>query len=128
MGMIGTIASPQITEPMEPQDFSKPVTIRWDPLGTPNVKGWWLCVGTLEAAEGDWNIFSDHCYQATETTIDVSKTYPNLKGIRVQLLCEVKDDELDTRERTMVVDPIVIYSINNIDKVAPARPVGLRIT
>jgi hypothetical protein len=102
---------PQITESTEPQDFGKPVTIRWDPMGTPNVKGWWLCVGTLETDEGDWNIFSDHCYLATETPIDVSKTYPNLKGIRVQLLCTVKDDELDMGERTMVLEPIVIKNI-----------------
>lgn len=105
-----TAAMPQITHPKGPQDFSKPFTIRWDPMGTPNVRGWWLCVGTGDVTEGDWNIFSGDCRLNRQTAIDVSDR-PNLKEMRVQLLCTVQDNELDTGERTMVLEPIVIKSI-----------------
>ncbi len=106
--------TPQITDPKEPQAFNKPFTIRWDPMGTSNVTGWWLCVGTVEDVkgenEGNWNIFSGDFGLNKQTAIDVSDR-PNLKGIWVQLLCTVQDNELDTGERTMVLEPIVIKSI-----------------
>ena len=105
------MATPEITDPQGPQDFSKPITIRWDPKETPDVTGWWLCVGTLEAdvEEGDWNILSGDMRKNTHLTIDVSDR-PKAKGLRVQLLCIVKDNGLDPPERTMVLDPIVIPS------------------
>ena len=105
------VATPKITHPQGPQDFCQPVTIRWEPMGTPNVKGWWLCVGTLEAEvqEGDWNILSGDLQLQRHLTIDVSDR-PNVKGLRVQLLCTVQDNDLESGERTMVLDPIVIPS------------------
>ena len=105
------VAKPEITDPQGPQDFCKPITIRWHPKGTPDVEGWWLCVGTLEAdvEEGDWNILSGDMRKNTHLTIDVSDR-PKAKGLRVQLLCTVKDNDLDPPERTMVLDPIVIPS------------------
>jgi len=42
------MTTPGITEPKGLQDFSQPITIKWDSMGTPDVTGWWLCVGTLE--------------------------------------------------------------------------------
>mgnify|MGYP001365201199 CR=1 FL=1 len=105
-----TEATPQIISPKEPQDFSKPFTIRWDPMGTPNVTGWWLCIGTMGVEEGLWNIFSGDVGLNRKTTIDLSD-WPNLNGISAQLLCAVQDKELDTGERTMVLEPIVIKSI-----------------
>ena len=117
MSMTETIARPQITEPLEPQDFSKPVTIRWDPMGTQGVKRWWLCVGTVQkdVMDGDWNIISEDWRQETTVTIHVHNHEHNLEeiiGIRVQLLCTVEDDSTDTAESTMVLDPIVIESIS----------------
>ena len=105
------VAAPKITHPQGPQDFCQPVTIRWEPMGTPNVIGWWLCVGTLEAdvEEGDWNILSGDLQLQRHLTIDVSDR-PNVKGLRVQLQCTVQDNDLDCGERTMVLDPIVIPS------------------
>jgi len=113
MSMTETIAQPQITEPLEPQDFSKPVTIRWDPMGTPGVKRWWLCVGTVQkdVVDGDWNIISEDWGKQTETTIHVHNP-EEITGIRVQLLCTVVDESTDPPESTMVLDPIVIKSIN----------------
>lgn len=49
MKTTAAMTMPRITAPDGPQDFSHPVTIRWDPMETPDVMGWWLCVGTLEA-------------------------------------------------------------------------------
>ena len=105
------VAAPEITDPQGPQDFSKPITIRWDPKETPNVEGWWLCVGTLEAdvEAGDWNILSGDMRLNTHLTIDVSDRR-KAKGLMVQLLYSVKDNDLDPPERTMVLDPIVIPS------------------
>ena len=79
-------------------------------MGTPDVTGWWLCVGTIDVKEGNWNIFSGDFGLNRKTTIDLSDR-PNLNGIRVQLLCTIQDNELDTCERTMVLEPIVIKSI-----------------
>jgi hypothetical protein len=111
------VATPEITDPQGPQDFSKPITIRWHPKGTPHVTGWWLCVGTLETgvAEGDWNILSGDMRLNRYQTIDVSDQ-PHVKGLMVQLLCTVQDNEvdpstgkrLDPPERTIVLDPMVI--------------------
>jgi len=104
------VATPKITEPQEePQDFSKPITIRWDPRETPDVTGWWLCVGSLDVEEGDWDILSGDMRLNKHLTIDVSDR-PHVKGLRVQLLCTVKDNDLDPPERTMVLDPIVFPS------------------
>lgn len=113
MSMTETIARPQITEPLEPQDFSKPVTIRWDPMGTPGVKRWWLCVGTVQkdVVDGDWNILSEDMGQQTEKTIHVSNP-AEITGIRVQLLCTVVDESTNPPESTMVLEPVVIKSIN----------------
>lgn len=93
------------------QDFSQPITFRWDPGKIPDkdVKGWWLCVGTLDVEEGDWDILSGDMRLNKHLTIDVSDQ-PHLKGLRVQLLCTVKDNDLDPPERTMVLDPIVFVS------------------
>lgn len=106
-------ATPVITDPQGPQDFSKPITIRWDPKETPDVTGWWLCVGTLETdvKEGDWNILSGDLRLNRHLVIDVSDR-PKVKGLQVQLLCTVKDNDLDPPERTMVLDPIVIQNKN----------------
>jgi hypothetical protein len=105
------MTTPGITEPQGLQDFSQPITIRWDSMGTPDVTGWWLCVGTLEpdVEVGEWNILSGDMQANKHLTIDVSDR-PNVKGLRVQLLCTVKDNDLDPPERTMVLDPIVIPS------------------
>jgi hypothetical protein len=105
------MTTPGITEPQGLQDFSKPITIRWDSMGTPNVTGWWLCVGTLEpdVEVGDWNILSGDMRANKHLTIDVSDR-SKAKGLMVQLLCTVQDNELDPPERTMVLDPIVIPS------------------
>jgi hypothetical protein len=109
---------PGITEPQGLQDFSQPITIRWDSMGTPDVTGWWLCVGTLEpdVEVGDWNILSGDMQANKHLTIDVSDR-PKAKGLMVQLLCTVREDKevdpdkrLDPPERTMVLDPIVIPS------------------
>jgi hypothetical protein len=95
MRMMETITEPQITAPMEPQDFSKLITIRWDPMDTPNVTEWWLC------------------HLDRELTIDVSGQ-SNLMEITVQLLCTVTyDDEFGTSERTMVLEPVAIRNINH---------------
>ncbi|THJ17014.1 MAG: hypothetical protein CAF45_016885 [Nitrospira sp. CG24E] len=110
MEKIAAVTMPGITEPEgAPQDFSKPITIRWDPRGTPDVTGWWLCVGTLDVKEGDWNILSGDMRLNRHLTIDLSDQR-HVKGLRVQLLCSVKDNDLDPPERTMVLDPIVIPS------------------
>ena len=113
METTAAVTTPEITKPEkdQPQDFSKPITIEWDPMGTPNVTGWWLCVSTLDAdvMEGDWNILSGDMRLNRRLTIDVSDR-PHIKGLRVQLLCSVKDNDLDPPERTMVLDPIVIPS------------------
>lgn len=111
MSMTETIARPQITEPLEPQDFSKPVTIRWDPMGTPRVKRWWLCVGTVQkdVVDGDWNIISENWGQETTVTIHVHNP-AEITGIRVQLLYTVDDESADPPESTIVLDPIVIQS------------------
>jgi len=107
------VATPGIRDPQGPQDFSQPITIRWDPgeIRDADVLGWWLCVGTLEAdiEEGDWNILSGDMRLNRHLIIDVSDR-PKAKGLRVQLLCTVKDRNLDPPERTMVLDPIVIPS------------------
>ncbi len=110
--------TPRITEPNKkvPQDFSQPITFRWDPGKIPDrdVKGWWLCVGTLETdvKEGDWNILSGDMRLNRHLTIDVSdrQHVKGFKGLRVQLLFSVKDNDLDPPERTMVLDPIVFVS------------------
>lgn len=110
--MMETITEPQITAPMEPQDFSKLITIRWDPMDTPNVTEWWLCVGTGSVKVGNWDIFSASCHLDRELTIDVS-AQSNLMEITVQLLCTVTyDDEFGTSERTMVLEPVAIRNIN----------------
>lgn len=99
---------PQIIEPKEAQDFSKPFTVRWDPMERKNVKTWWLCAGTVEAdvKEGDWNLFSESSDENREKTIDVSHL-KDLKAIRIQLLCTLDDPN----EGTMVLEPIVIKRI-----------------
>ena len=113
MATTETFAKPQITDPKEPQDFSKPITIRWDPMGTPDVLKWWLCVGTIAdgVKEGDWNILSGDLGLNRKTIIDVSDwtNLNGINGIRVQLLCTVKDTSfVDTGERTMVLEPVEI--------------------
>jgi len=108
MTMTETSARPQIIEPTGPCDFRKPVTIRWDPMGTPEVKGWWLCVGTADAKEGDWNICSEDFELSTEKIFDFSNQ-PDLQGIRIQLLCMVPDNNLKDGDRSaMVLDPMLI--------------------
>ncbi|MBS0166741.1 MAG: hypothetical protein JSR29_11715 [Nitrospira sp.] len=104
-------ARPQIIAPMEPQDFSKPITIRWNPVDT-EVLSWWLCIGTMQPNEdeGDWNIASEDIGRQTEKTIDLS-LLPRLSGIRVQLLSTVVDQSLVPPERTIVLEPIVINGI-----------------
>lgn len=111
METTATLTTPQITDPKGPQDFSQPITIRWDPMGTPDIRGWWLCVGTLEAdiEEGDWNILSGDMQLNRHMTIDLSDR-SNVQGLRVQLLCTVQDNEVDPPERTIVLDPIVFPS------------------
>jgi len=112
------VATPGITEPDNEvtQDFSQPITFRWDRREIPetDVLGWWLCVGTLETKveEGDWNILSGDMRRNTHLTIDVSDRWKDkgFKGLRVQLLCSVKDHDLDPPERTMVLDPIEFVS------------------
>src|SRR5438105_667841 len=112
METTAAVTTPVITDPKGvPQDFSKPITIRWDPKGTLDVTGWWLCVGTLDKEKGDWDILSGDMRKNTHLTIDVSDQ-PHVKGLRVQLLCSVKDNDLDPPERTMVLDPIVIQNKN----------------
>ena len=78
-------------------------------MGTPDVIGWWLCVGTLEAEvdDGDWNVLSGDMRSRQAITIDVSDL-TKAKGLRVQLLCTVTDNNLDPPERTMVLEPILI--------------------
>ena len=113
--MLETIATPQITDPKEPQDFSKPITIRWNPMGE-DVLGWWLCVGTVPSdikkdRDGDWNLLSEDMGQRTEETIAVPN--PSVtSGIRVQLLYIIIDKSLDPPKKAVVLEPIVIKSIN----------------
>lgn len=112
MAMTETIMTPQITEPQDLSDFSKPITIRWSPMSE-EVLGWWLCVGTVQSniKEGDWNLLSEDMGDRTEKTICIPDPQA-VSGLRVQLLYTVPDKSLDPPERTVVPEPIVIKNIN----------------
>lgn len=104
--------SPQMFEPRDGQDFSKPITIRWGLLDT-EVVNWWLSIGSLQPSddEGNWDILSEDMNQHTERTVDLS-SLAELTGVQVQLLATVRDESLVPPERTIVSEPVVIKNMS----------------
>jgi len=109
--IIPSAGTPQILEPRDGQDFSKPITIRWGLMDT-EVLNWWLSVGTIQPCDdsGNWDILSEDMNQHTERIVDLSAV-PELNGIRVQLLATVGDDSLVPPERTIVSEPVEIKNM-----------------